>query len=109
MHDDPINHTNELDPPSQVTAEPVACPHCSSPLRGQSEVAPTRTMGVPSRHEVKQTLPTEEECWREFWTKMAVAWASIPPELQQQCIAEVELAQAGTRWRDNREPGKPRT
>jgi hypothetical protein len=65
-------------------------------------------MAVPKRFEVKQGLPTEEECWKGFWTRLAAAWASMPPDLQRQCIAEVELTKADTRRRADRVSGKPR-
>lgn len=30
--------------------------------------------------------PTEAECWAEFWQKIAVIWAGLPPETQQAII-----------------------
>lgn len=34
------------------------------------------------------TRPAEEECWEEFWTKLAAAWASLPADVQRECMEQ---------------------
>lgn len=40
---------------------------------------------------VAKRLPSQEECWHSFWTKMATAWASLSPEIQRECVVEAAL------------------
>ena len=103
MEDDPTDHSNDMAPPTQVIEEAGTCPQCGSPLRKQTE-------GLAEESSATQRRPTEAECWKEFWTRMAYIWVTMPPALQQECLAEVALLDPLTRrLREGRRLGGPRS
>lgn len=90
MEDDPLDHSNDFGKPAQATEDAGTCPLCGSPISEQAE-------GVDPESAAVESLPTEEECWNEFWTRLAHAWRDMPPDLQKQCIAEAALLDPLTR------------
>ncbi|MDH3048444.1 hypothetical protein QEN42_00945 [Gordonia alkanivorans] len=43
---------------------------------------------------IAEDRPTEVECWRDFWWKLAVVWVSLPRDLQDECLAAVQVRTA---------------
>lgn len=66
------------------------CPACGSPLRGRVRSRLSASSGVQHR-------PTEDECWKEFWTRLAYIWTSLPPRVQKECITEAVTMDRGRR------------
>lgn len=63
-----------------MKAEYQQCPLCGSPIDERGR--PERPASMYERR------PTEDECWQAFWTKLAAAWASLPRDVQEKCLAE---------------------
>lgn len=57
--------------------ERSTCSECGRPVPSAKR---NRSMTTTHRQ------PTEEETWKNFWTKLATIWLAMPPEAQQQCI-----------------------
>lgn len=66
------------------------CSECGQPVR--------RSMKRGIAAGAAEQRPTEDEAWSAFWKHLAVIWASLPADVQQECMAET-VERGGTRGR----------
>lgn len=77
----PIEVSDASDPLVSDEDEHHRCLACGSPLRGRAKSRLSASAGVQHR-------PAEAECWKEFWTRLAYIWTTLPPRVQKECLAE---------------------
>lgn len=77
-------HDDSLDSPDRHGRddEDLHCPGCGTQLPDFVR----RESTSPDQ----EGRPTEDECWKEFWTHLARIWISLEHEVQLECIAEAE-------------------
>lgn len=60
----------------------------------RAETSPARDNEVPALSIAPygdELLPSEQQCWSEFWRSIARIWYTLPPDMQRQVQTRIDM------------------